>query len=108
MPVDGMTFNGGGADENSLLQDILTIDAKESGNDGTLLEMYRDLIFIGERLRSGIQSAVERDAKIRGEKGEEEDDEDEDDDEEEEDSDKESEDEDDESTKPKVCPISTV
>lgn len=100
-----MTFNNS-EENNSLLQDILTIDAKENGRDGTLLEMYRELLEIGERLKGGILRAVEEDARMRAEKGEdeeEEEEEDEDDDEpDESNDDSEDEDDDEESPKSKV------
>nr|XP_039263348.1 uncharacterized protein LOC120339317 [Styela clava]XP_039263350.1 uncharacterized protein LOC120339317 [Styela clava] len=82
MATNGVNFNG--TSESSLLKNILNIDANENV-DATLVEMYRDLIFTAERLKTGIQTAVEHDAKLAAERAGEEEEEEEEEKEEEED-----------------------
>lgn len=88
----GTNGKSDGPVEGSLLKNILTI-ADSENTEITLVDMYRDLLFIAERLKSGIKAGVERDAKLAMDKIENE--EDEKDEEEEEESDHDEEESDD-------------
>ncbi|CAK8689423.1 unnamed protein product [Clavelina lepadiformis] len=73
--------------DNNLLKNILSMDEAED-KDTTLVDMYHDLLFIGERLKNEVQAAIENDLSAkakRAEEGEESEVEEEDEDNEEED-----------------------
>lgn len=60
--MNGLREANGKDQENNLLKKILTIDDTEN-SDASLVDMYRDLMFIAERLKTGIQDAVDKDAR---------------------------------------------
>uniref|UniRef100_H2Z858 Uncharacterized protein n=1 Tax=Ciona savignyi TaxID=51511 RepID=H2Z858_CIOSA len=80
--------------DSSLLNHILKMDDSEKCDD-SLLEMYKDLMRIGERLREGIKSSIDKEVLAkskREEQGEEEEEEEEENEESENESDEDSED----------------